>query len=223
MRAKFSLKAWLLVAIFLLPILTIRLAADVISSLAISGQQGSAKVVQMNGKNYVEVEGLARITNSSISFAGNQIILSLGTGTTPASNDGFSRDFRTQGIEALSQIREWHSAFRTAIERGLPITADWLTPYRNQAQEAVRLTGVAVSLPADKNALPLLSSQLDTMNRLTDKYLTIADNRENIRTDALVNDALEQKVRNCGRALASMVSSNQFSDDGACTVPVPGP
>lgn len=221
MRTNLHANAGIFAAILLASVLALRLAADVTNSLSIAGQPGSAKVVQVNGKNYVEVEGLARITNSSLSFFGNQIVLSLGTANGSPSNDGFSRDFRTQGIEALSQIREWHSAFRTAIERGLPLSADWLASYRNEAQEAVRLTGVAVSQPADKTALPLFTSELEVMNRLTDKYLRIAENRENIRTDALSNDVLEQKVRNCGRTLASMVSSNQFVDDGACTVPVP--
>jgi hypothetical protein len=89
-----------------------------------------------------------------------------------------------------------------------------------QAQQAVRLTAVAVNTSADKNAMPALSSEFETMAKLSDKYVQIFESRTNIRTDALANDMLEQKVRNCGRALASIASSNQFVDDGSCLVPV---
>jgi hypothetical protein len=82
------------------------------------------------------------------------------------------------------------------------------------------LTAVAVNTSADKSAMPALNSEFETMVKLSDKYVQIFESRTNIRTDALANDALEQKVRNCGRALASIASSDQFVDDGSCFVPV---
>ena len=65
----------MLVTILLLPLLV--LVAQETSALLIDGHQGQARVIQVQGKNYVEVEGLARITGGSLRFAGNQIILSL--------------------------------------------------------------------------------------------------------------------------------------------------
>jgi len=44
-------------------------------TLIVSGQPGQTPVVQINGKTYVDVEALARLTNSSLSFKGNQVIL----------------------------------------------------------------------------------------------------------------------------------------------------
>jgi hypothetical protein len=223
MRTKSSRNRWTIATLLIFSGLAITLVAQQSSSLAIAGQQGSAKVVQVNGRNYVEVEGLARITGSSISFNGNQIVLNLAGASASGANapDSFSRDFLSAAIEALAQIREWHAALRNAIERGTPVSGDWLTPYHNQTQQAVRLTGVAVTTSADKNAMPFLNNEFDSMSKLTDKYVQIANNRENIRTDALSNDPLEQKVRNCGRVLASIATSNQFVDDGSCGSPVP--
>ena len=65
----------MLVTILLLPLLV--LVAQETSALLIDGHQGQARVIQVQGKNYVEFEGLARITGGSLRFAGNQIILSL--------------------------------------------------------------------------------------------------------------------------------------------------
>ena len=82
--------------------LGLTLAGRESTSLTVSGQQGTAKVVQVQGRNYVDVDGLARITNGSVSFQGNQIVLTLpGAGTgQPASSQstGFSSGFLTAGI-----------------------------------------------------------------------------------------------------------------------------
>ncbi len=43
--------------------------------LIVAGQPGQAPIVQINGKSYVDIEALARLTNSSVSIKGNQVIL----------------------------------------------------------------------------------------------------------------------------------------------------
>ena len=70
--------------IFAVSILALAVAAQQSSSsLMVNGQQGTAKVVQVQGHNYVDIEGLARLTNGSISFKGSQIVLSLPSVGTP--------------------------------------------------------------------------------------------------------------------------------------------
>jgi hypothetical protein len=90
---------------------------------------GPAKVIQVDGHNYVELESLARLTNSSISFNGNQIALTSPGATTDgpktaAPATGFSKDVVTAGIEATAQMREWHAALKNAIEQSCPLTED---------------------------------------------------------------------------------------------------
>jgi hypothetical protein len=212
---------WTLATILILSALTVSLVAQQISSLTIAGQPGSAKVVQVDGRNYVEVEGLARLTNSSISFNSNQIVLTLPGSTPDASVSapppaGFSKDFVTAGIEAMAQIREWHAALKNAIERGYPLADSWLAPYRNQAQQAVRLTSLAASTSSDKNAFPFLTNEFNNMQKLTAKYLQMATSMTYFSTDSLDNDPLDQKIRTCARSMASMATANQFVDDGSC-------
>ncbi len=60
------------------------LLAQQTSSLSIAGLQGSARVIQVDGRNYVEVESLARLSQGSLSFNGSQIVLTLPNG--PASS-----------------------------------------------------------------------------------------------------------------------------------------
>lgn len=220
---------WKVVAIVLLPALALTLAAQQVSSLVISGQQGQARVMQVQGTNYVEVNGLARITGGSISFSGNQIVLTLpgyggGDSTAapaaapaaPAPTPGLSADFLNAGIEAMSQVREWHAALKNAVEHGYPLSADWLGTFRAQAQQALRLAGVAASTDSDKKAFQLLTNGFNNMSKLSDKYLQMTVNMNYIAPNSIANDPLDQKLLTCAHSLASMASTRQYVDDGSC-------
>ncbi len=57
-------------------------------TLIITGQPGQAPIVQINGRSYVDIDALARLTNSSLSIKGNKVILTpLGSApSTPRAN-----------------------------------------------------------------------------------------------------------------------------------------
>lgn len=212
---------WALAAVLTMFVLVVSLIAQQTNSLIIAGQPGSAKVIQVDGRNYVEVESLARLTNGSISFNASQIVLTL-PGSSPDSSaapppaTGFSKDFISAGIEAMAQIREWHTALKNAIQQGYPLAENWIAPYRNQSRQAVRLVSLAQNTPADKNAFPFITNEFNNMQQLTAKYLQKAANMDYISPDSLDNDALDQKIRTCARSMASMATANQFNDDGSC-------
>jgi hypothetical protein len=113
-------------AILLLPLLV--LLAQQTSAFLIEGPQGQTKVIQVQGKSYVEVDEVARITGGSLRFVGNQIILSVPGSDTPAQAAPqpaatLSKPFLTGGIETMREILEWHAALKNAIERGYPLPA----------------------------------------------------------------------------------------------------
>lgn len=216
-----AIRTWaMLMAILLLPLLA--LMAQQTSSLLLDGQQGQARVIQVQGKDYVEVDGLARITGGSLRFTENQIILTLpGSGPTtaqagPASSAGYSRQFLNAGIETMRQILEWHTAFKTALERGYPLSGDWLGNFKRHAEAALKHAEAAASTDMDQRAFPLLTNEFNTMMEMTDHYLKIHANRDYIPLDALRNDPREKKLLACWRSLASMAASGQFVDDGSC-------
>jgi hypothetical protein len=214
-------RSFLSAVLLILPGLEFSLFGQESDSLSITGQEGSAKVVQVDGHNYVEVEGLARLTNGSVNFNGNRIVLTLpGTDanlpTPPAAPTGFSKDFVTAGVEAMAQQREWRAALKNAIERGYPLTENWLSALRAKAQQSLRIASVSTNAAADKNALPFLTNQFNNMSRLSDKYLKMSVSMSYIDPKSLDNDALDQKIIACGHALASMATANEFVSDGSC-------
>jgi hypothetical protein len=197
--------------------------------LVLNGYSGTVPVMQVNGKNYVNVEALARVTNGSMSFNGNQIVLTLpaagfGGGAAasqpaapPASqNTGFSKEFLTAAIEEMSTLREWHSALASAIANGFPVTGELVAPYQAQAATNLRLMQVAVSTQSDQGAAQLISNAYQKMKQLSDKYVAKRVNLEFVGPNALKDDPLDQSLIACGMSLRSMAGSGQFVDDGTC-------
>lgn len=211
-----------LFVLFIVAVLALSLAAQQsTTSLAVNGQNGSAKVVQVNGHNYVDIEGLARLTNSSISFKGQQIVLTLpgaGTSVAPATPQpqGFSKAFLTSAIEAMTRVREWHAALRTAIERGVPLATGWLDNYQSSAQNGLNLASVAISTDADRSAYPYMVTEYNNMKALSDKYVNMNKALQYIDPSSLQTDSLNQQLLACGHSLATMATSDQFVNDGSC-------
>jgi hypothetical protein len=232
---KNSCRAWLmLMAILAMAGLALSQSGQQSSSLFVIGQQGQAAVVQVNGRSYVDLESLARLLNGSLSYSGNRIALTLpssaaSTPTTAApavqpvsqpatqpANPGFSKEFVSAGIEAMSTIREWRSAIANAIQNSYPIGQSSFAGYSAEAAKNLRLASLAVSTDSDRSAFQLLSNELANMQMLSDKVLAKTKAMEYMPPDYLNNNSLNQKVLSCARSLASMASTGQFVDDGSC-------
>jgi hypothetical protein len=226
MRQKSSLAPLILLILLIAPVLALSQAAQENRTLVVNGQPGHVTVVQMNGRSYVDLEALARVANGSLGFQGNQITLTLPaaangpaaavSSANPPADPGLSRGFLKSGIEAMSLVREWHSALANAIKNGFPLAEGWLSGYRGQAAAALRLASVAVTTDPDRNAFQLMTNGFSFMDKLSNQYLAARQSLNYISPDALTNDPLDQKLLNCGHSLASMVASGQFVDDGSC-------
>jgi hypothetical protein len=226
MRKRKSLAPILFTLLLALPLLALSQAAQQTRTLVINGQTGQVTVVQVDGRSYVDLEALARIGNGSLGFNGNQITLTLPGATSvpaaaaPAVNSsgtpGLSKGFLKAGIEAMSLVREWHSALANAIQNGFPIAESWLSGYRIQAAAGLRLATVAASTDSDQSAVQLLNAEFENMKTLSNNYVAKRQALDYIAPDALTNDDLNQKIMNCGHSLAAMAASGQFVDDGSC-------
>jgi hypothetical protein len=226
MRQKLPIAGLMVVTLFAISGLSSSQAGPQNEILIVNGQPGQTPVLQINGKSYVDIEALARLTNGSLSFKGNQLILTLtpsaasmpATSAAPSQppSSGFSRDFLKAGIEAGSTIREWRTALLSAVQNGYPVTDDFVAHYRDQSVTSLRLASVAVATDSDRNAYQLLSNVLDNMQKLSNKILAARQDMNYISADALRDDPLNQQILGCARSLASMAASGQFQDDGSC-------
>jgi hypothetical protein len=218
--------AWMLIAFLAAPAGSVAQAVQQNWILMVSGQAGQVPVLQLNGRSYVDIDALARLTNGLLSFKGTQITLTLPaspasalTTATPSgqpANPGFSKDFLKAGIEAMTVIREWRGALVNAVKNGYPVTDEFVAGYQGQASTNLRLANLAVTTDSDRSAVQLLSNELDNMQKLSNKILAERQNLNYLSPDALKDDPLNQKILTCAHSLASMAASDQFQDDGSC-------
>jgi hypothetical protein len=192
-----------------------------INTLVLVGHAGNVPVMQIRGKNYVEVEALAHLADGSVSYSGPQITLSLPPASGPedagpAENGGFSKDFLRAAIESLSTIREWHSALASAIENQFPVVQSWLATHEARAMTSLSLAQVAATTDDDRGAAQLLANAVDRMRQLSENYVGQRADLSYIAPDSLQNDKLDQRTVTCGRSLAAMFVSGQFVDEAAC-------
>jgi hypothetical protein len=219
-------RIWMIVPVALIASV-VAMSQGQTQTLVVSGHAGSVPALQVSGRNYVEVEALARLISGALSFNGNQIILTLpapggsaaatpAAAPSPAPNTAFSREFLRAGIEAMSTIREWHSALASAIGNGYPVTEDGLSQYSAQAMTNLRLAQTAAKTDADQQAAQLVANEYRKMKQLSDKYVAKRENMNYISPGALKNDPLNQGIIACGKSLGAMAASGQFTDDGEC-------
>jgi hypothetical protein len=192
------------------------------SKFTIAGRSGEAQLLQINGKSYVDIEALARLTKGTLSFKTNETILTLPTAvavvqaSAPNAKVGLSAAFVRAAIEEISLIREWRSAVVHAVQKNTPVTEDSLTEQRRLADKNLELASAAVSTDDDRSAYPLLATELINMKKLSDLYLAMVTQVNFISTDTFHSSPLEDQILTCAQGFASMTEKREFQDQPAC-------
>jgi len=153
--------------------------------LTVSGRAGQAPVIRRNGRSYVDVEALARVTGATLGFEGSSILLILPTSTaapvvveppqTPVpvklEEKGYSREFLQAGVEQMTVIREWRSAIENAIRTNNPVEESWISYYRRTSQDKMAMATASATTDTDRQALPLLQGAMGMVGQLSDRFL----------------------------------------------------
>jgi hypothetical protein len=174
----------------------------------------------------VELEALARLTNGSISFHGNQVTLTLSAAApnppAPApkaeqpAKRGYSRDFLKATIDAMGAIGDWRTAIVNAVQHTYPVTEDLVGGFRRTADSKLSLVSAAAATDADRECVALVSNEFANMQKLSDQYLATQKNMTYVSPDSVGTDPLDQQVLNCARSLSSLPAGGEFQDVAAC-------
>ncbi|HWG18552.1 MAG TPA: hypothetical protein VN678_11855 [Acidobacteriaceae bacterium] len=198
-------------------------------TLTIAGQPEQAQLLRMNGKSYVDVESLARVTHGTLRFEGTRTILTLpvagasatGVGEPTAAVDTtkvprLTEEFLGAEIEALTQVREWHVSLVNAVNYNYPITTTWVSPMQRQAEAKLQLALAAATSGPDRQASQLLQAEFANMQQISDQLLALHDKASYISPEIFNNNTLDAKILGCEQALASMAATKQFQDEVQC-------
>jgi hypothetical protein len=198
-------------------------------TLSVQGYQGHAKIVRYDGRVFVDAQELAEITNGSLSFEKNRIVLTLAGAENSTSSDlgrtsGFSRPFTKTAIEAMASIREWGGMLQVIVQNGYPVgkatAGNTIRAYQGRASDSVALASAAASTEDDHRGVELLRNEFTNVQTWSDSFV---DARNSLRAadlttseDALKDDQEAQKIIHCGQFLAQMFAGGNFQDDAAC-------
>jgi hypothetical protein len=199
-------------------------------TLLVEGYQGQATVIRNEGRMYVDVQDLARITKSSLSFEEGRIILTLAPSDASepardtATKSGFSPGFMRAAIEAMASIREWGGMLQVIVENGYPVgkalAGNTIRAYQGRAADRVALASAAVSTDDDHGGIELLKNELNNVQAWAESFI---DARNSLRAanlatseNPLKDDQDAQKIIGCGQFLAQMFAGGRFEDDAAC-------
>lgn len=216
---------------FFLSAIGVAQTQQVSSALAVSGHDGQAPVIHKDGRSYVDVEALARITGGTLGFQGKQIVLTLPQPVVvpppsqvvvmPAPQapepTGFSREFLRSGIELMTEVREWRAAIDNAIRTNNPVREEWVSVFRRSTQTMLAHVRTDARTESDKKALPLLENAVSMVDQLSARFLTMRESLTFVPTDALDRDPLDQRILACAQGLAAIAAPGaQFEDVPSC-------
>ena len=199
-----------------------------VQPLSVNGHTGEAIVYQIDGKSYVDLQNLVRIANGSITFKGDQIILSFpsseeaASGADPHAPEStiLSPDFMRAGVQELALLKDWVSKLAYALQHAHPGDGSRVVILHDRALEGLHLAKVSATSNSDQNALQLLTTHFNNVGAWSDKLIgerKRADTAKySMSPDALKNDEHYQKIMKCMQSLNSMVSGGTFHDDYAC-------
>jgi hypothetical protein len=198
-------------------------------ALSVQGYQGQANVIRYQGRVFVDAAALAQITNGSLSFEKNRIILTLpGPDGSSSSGDvhtsGFSRPFIKAAIEAMASIREWGGTLQAVVQNGYPVgnttAGNTIMAFEGRAADSVSLASAAASTDSDYRGIELLKNEFDNVQAWADGYVKARNSLSaadlSMSENQLNNDIGAQKIIHCGQFLAQMFASGNFQDDAAC-------
>jgi hypothetical protein len=206
-------------------------AQDVPDRALIVNGKSAGMVVQMGGHAYVDVETVAQFTNGSVTLEPNQIVLTFPAASSsaaprtglaplpPPPPPGLSRNFASQAIAALSEMREWRGAIGTILTFGQQVVGSWPQDYHDRVEADLGQVAVSVSTASDQDALQLLQNEFSNLAQWASNVVTTRQSlnaTNTVRPDTMQNDPAVAKISECSRFLSSMLVSGVFADNQSC-------
>jgi len=199
-------------------------------AMSVQGYSGQANVVRFQGRVFVDVQDLARITNGSLSFNEGGVVLTL-PGCEASQQDegdaakkGFSRPFMKAAIEAMASIREWGGILQATVQERYPVgnamTGNTIIAHQERAADRVALASAAASTDADYRGLELLRNEFNNLQAWTDRFIqgrkSLTAQYMTLDETPFQEDEQAQKIMRCGQFLAQMFPGGTFQDDAMC-------
>jgi hypothetical protein len=191
-------------------------------TLIINGTTVNATVIQVEGRSYVDIEGLAQALSGSVTFDPSRIELTIpapAAARAPQDSAEMSNQFQQISVVTLAEMREWRRAVAYIVTTGMPVAGTWSQDYKDRIEADIMKTALAVSTEADHQALQLLKQEFALLSEWADRVLGEREALQGARSvdpNALREDQTLARISECGKFLSWMIVSGTFSDDPSC-------
>jgi hypothetical protein len=191
-------------------------------SLIINGTTVNATVIQVEGRSYVDIEGLAQALRGSVTFDPSRIELTIPApevARAPQDSAEMSNQIQQISVVTLAEMREWRRAVAYTVTTGMPVAGTWSQDFKDRIEADIMKTALAVSTEADHQALQLLKQEFALLSEWADRVLGEREALQGARSvnpNALREDQALAKISECGKFLSWMIVSGTFSDDPSC-------
>ena len=191
-------------------------------TLIINGATVDATVIRVEGRSYVDIEGLAQALRGSVTFDPSRIELTIpapAVGRAPQGSAEMSNQFQQMAVVTLAEMREWRRAVAYIVTTGMPVAGTWSQGDKDRIEADIMKTALAVSAEADHQALQLLKQEFALLSEWADRVLGEREALQGARSvdpNALREDQTLARISECGKFLSWMIVSGTFSDDPSC-------
>jgi hypothetical protein len=206
-------------------------------TLVVNGKPMAGGVTELQGRTYVDLQMLSQALGATLTVEPDKITLAVNTApaaapsspagssnttraaSVPSGSEHLSVNFRSAGVIALGEMRQWQGAVESVIRYAVPVVGTWPQDYRDQVETATNQAKVFAITDDDQNALQLLQNNFANLRAWSD---TVIADRTNLNAsrfvdpDALKKDTALAKVADCSRFLGGMITSGVYSDNPNC-------
>lgn len=199
-------------------------------TLVVNGMTVDTAVIEVEGRSYVDIEGLAKIVGGSVNFEPDQITLTLpepapaaaptdASAATPPAADDMSKQFQQLAVFTLAEMREWRGAMSAVVTSALPVVGTWPDDYHDRVGNDLLQATLTASTVQDNQAVQLLQQEFALLSDWSGQIVAERKNMDAARSidpNALQNDQALAKISKCGQFLSSMIVGGSFYDDSSC-------
>jgi hypothetical protein len=201
-----------------------------IRTLVVNGRTVDTAIVEVEGRSYVDIEGLAQVIGGSVNFEPNQITLTLpepppaatpadASAAAPPAADEMSKQFQQLAVFTLTEMREWKGAISAVVTTGVPVVGTWPEDYHDRVDNDLLQATLGASTVQDNQAVQLLQQEYALLTDWANQVLgerKALDAARSIDPNSLENDQALAKISKCGQFLSSMIVGGNFYDDSSC-------
>jgi hypothetical protein len=193
--------------------------------LIVNGKTAEARVVEIDGHSYIDIEALAQVMNGTLAIEPDRIVLAIRTPNpsvtppSPPAQEKLSKVFASAAVSELAEMREWRGAIGTVLAYNVPVVGTWPRDYHDHVEASLTQVALTASTNADRDTLQLLRNEFSNLADWAGNVVAMRQSlnaTKSASADVMQNDQELAKISACSSFLNAMLVSGEYADNPSC-------